>query len=71
MKVHLDGARAVERSRGAQGLEASLAAGFDSVMTCFRRSRDPGRRGLSGSKDFIAEARRVRKLFGGGIGRWA
>ncbi len=48
--------------------EASLAAGFDSVMTCFSKGlRAPVGSAVSGSKDFIAEARRVRKLFGGGM----
>ncbi len=48
--------------------EASLAAGFDSVMTCFSKGlRAPVGSAVSGSKDFVAEARRVRKLFGGGM----
>jgi threonine aldolase len=37
-------------------------------MTCFSKGlRAPVGSAVAGSKDFIAEARRVRKLFGGGM----
>src|SRR5512140_1424655 len=68
LKVHLDGARLWNAAAALDVTEASLAAGFDSVMTCFSKGlRAPVGSAVSGSKDFIAEARRVRKLFGGGM----
>jgi threonine aldolase len=68
LKVHLDGARLWNAAAALGVTEASLAAGFDSVMTCFSKGlRAPVGSAVSGSKDFIAEARRVRKLFGGGM----
>jgi len=68
VKVHLDGARLWNAAAALDVTEASLAAGFDSVMTCFSKGlRAPVGSAVSGSKDFIAEARRVRKLFGGGM----
>jgi threonine aldolase len=68
VKTHLDGAR-LWNAAAALGVPASaLAAGFDSVMTCFSKGlRAPVGSAVSGSKEFIAEARRVRKLFGGGM----
>ena len=68
LKVHLDGARLWNAAAALDVTEASLAAGFDSVMTCFSKGlRAPVGSAVAGSKDFIAEARRVRKLFGGGM----
>jgi threonine aldolase len=41
---------------------------FDSVSVCFSKGLGaPVGSALSGSKEFIARARRVRKLFGGGM----
>ena len=68
LKTHLDGARLWNAAAALGVSEASLAAGFDSVMTCFSKGlRAPVGSAVSGSKAFIAEARRVRKLFGGGM----
>ncbi len=68
LKVHLDGARLWNAAAALDVTEASLAAGFDSVMTCFSKGlRAPVGSAVAGSKDFVAEARRVRKLFGGGM----
>ncbi len=68
LKVHLDGARLWNAAAALGVTEASLAAGFDSVMTCFSKGlRAPVGSAVSGSKAFVAEARRVRKLFGGGM----
>jgi threonine aldolase len=68
ISVHLDGARLWNAAAALGVTEASLAAGFDSVMTCFSKGlRAPVGSAVSGSKDFVAEARRVRKLFGGGM----
>ncbi|HEY3348755.1 MAG TPA: GntG family PLP-dependent aldolase [Thermoanaerobaculia bacterium] len=68
IRVHLDGARLWNAAAALGVTEASLAAGFDSVMTCFSKGlRAPVGSAVSGSKEFVAEARRVRKLFGGGM----
>ncbi len=68
LKVHLDGARLWNAAAALGVPESTLAAGFDSVMTCFSKGlRAPVGSAVSGSKDFVAEARRVRKLFGGGM----
>src|SRR5450830_1792094 len=68
LATHLDGARLWNAAAALGVSEASLAAGFDSVMTCFSKGlRAPVGSAVAGSKAFIAEARRVRKLFGGGM----
>jgi threonine aldolase len=68
VKTHLDGARIWNAAAALDVTAASLAAGFDSVMTCFSKGlRAPVGSAVAGSKEFIAEARRVRKLLGGGM----
>ena len=48
--------------------ESVLASGFSSVMVCFSKGlRAPVGSAVAGSEAFVAEARRVRKLFGGGM----
>ncbi len=66
--AHLDGAR-LWNAAAARGVPvATLAAGFDSVMVCFSKGlRAPVGSAVAGSEAFVAEARRVRKLFGGGM----
>lgn len=68
LKVHLDGAR-IFNAAVALGTPAwRLAAGCDSVMFCLSKGlAAPVGSVLVGDEDFIAEARRVRKLFGGGM----
>lgn len=68
LAAHLDGAR-LWNAAAARGVPvATLAAGFDSVMVCFSKGlRAPVGSAVAGSKAFVAEARRVRKLFGGGM----
>jgi threonine aldolase len=68
LKAHLDGARLWNAAAALGVREATLAAGFDSVMVCYSKGlRAPVGSAVAGSRDFIAEARRVRKLFGGGM----
>jgi len=68
LKTHLDGARLWNAAAALGVPEATLAAGFDSVMVCYSKGlRAPVGSAVAGSRDFIAEARRVRKLFGGGM----
>jgi threonine aldolase len=66
--MHLDGAR-LWNAIVASGVPATeWARHFDSVSVCFSKGLGaPVGSALAGTKDFIAEARRVRKLFGGGM----
>lgn len=68
LKRHLDGAR-LWNAAAATGLsERELVAPFDSVSVCFSKGLGaPVGSILAGSEDFIREARRARKLFGGGM----
>ncbi len=66
--IHMDGARLFNAAVGL-GLPASdLAAEVDSVMFCLSKGlAAPVGSMLAGPRDFIAEARRARKLLGGGM----
>ncbi|MCC7358204.1 MAG: low-specificity L-threonine aldolase [Anaerolineales bacterium] len=68
LQVHLDGAR-LFNAAVAQGVSAAdLAEPADTVMFCLSKGLSaPVGSLLCGSKDFIAEARRNRKLVGGGL----
>ena len=69
LKVHLDGAR-LWNAAAALGVTESFARGRVRLRhgrASRRGSGRPSGSAVSGSKDFIAEARRVRKLFGGGM----
>lgn len=66
--VHLDGAR-LFNAAVARGLPASaLAAEVDSVQVCLSKGLSaPVGSILAGSREFITEAQRTRKLLGGGM----
>ncbi|MDZ5810001.1 GntG family PLP-dependent aldolase [Halorubrum sp. AD140] len=66
--VHLDGAR-VFNAAVALGVDASeLVAPVDSVTFCLSKGLGaPVGSILAGDEEFVEEARRVRKLFGGGM----
>ncbi|MGO8950216.1 MAG: low-specificity L-threonine aldolase [Ktedonobacterales bacterium] len=68
LPVHMDGARLFNAAI-ALGVPASeLAAPVDSVMFCLSKGLSaPVGSILAGSDDFIKEARRTRKLLGGGM----
>ncbi len=68
LMMHLDGAR-LWNAHIATGIAmADWAAPFDSVSVCFSKGLGaPVGSALVGPTDFIAKARRVRKLFGGAI----
>jgi threonine aldolase len=68
LPVHMDGAR-IFNAAVALGIPVSaLAAEVDSVMFCLSKGLSaPVGSLLVGSSEFIAEARRVRKLLGGGM----
>ncbi|HXB39681.1 MAG TPA: GntG family PLP-dependent aldolase [Bacteroidia bacterium] len=65
---HLDGARifnALEETKEAPGQSGKL---FDSISICLSKGLGtPAGSVLLGSENFIKEARRVRKTFGGGM----
>lgn len=66
--LHLDGAR-LWNAVVATGVPAGTwAAEFDTASVCFSKGLGaPVGSALAGPKDFIAKARRIRKLFGGGM----
>jgi threonine aldolase len=68
LKTHLDGARLFNASV-ASGLSLKeLADPFDSVSVCLSKGLGvPLGSCLVGTKEFVAKARRARKLFGGGM----
>lgn len=68
LPVHLDGARLFNAAVALGIPAARLAAEVDSVMFCLSKGLSaPVGSILAGPRDFIEEARRVRKLLGGGM----
>jgi threonine aldolase len=68
LATHLDGAR-LFNAAVASGIDAAAwAQHFDTVSICFSKGLGaPVGSALTGPRDLIAEARRHRKLFGGGM----
>jgi len=68
LAVHLDGAR-IHNAAAALGVPAAaIAAGCDTIMFCLSKGlAAPVGSLLVGDADTIDEARRVRKMFGGGM----
>ena len=66
--THLDGARLFNAVVASGVSIARASAPFDSVSICFSKGLGaPVGSVLVGTQDFIREARRARKLFGGGM----
>lgn len=66
--LHLDGARVFNAAVALEMPVAELVAPADSVMFCLSKGLSaPVGSMLAGSAPFIAEARRARKLLGGGM----
>ncbi len=66
--VHLDGARIFNAATALQRSVVDLTRNFDSVMFCLSKGLGaPVGSMLAGSRAFIDEARRVRKMLGGGM----
>ena len=66
--VHLDGARIFNASAASGYSVVELSAGCDSVMFCLSKGLGaPVGSMLVGSREFITEARTVRKMLGGGM----
>ncbi len=68
LKIHVDGAR-IFNSAAAQGIEArELAVDADSITFCLSKGlAAPVGSLVCGTKEFVAAARRARKVVGGGM----
>jgi threonine aldolase len=68
LKAHLDGARLFNAAVGGGRPARDVARFFDSVTVCFSKGLGcPAGAALVGSKEFIARARRWRKMAGGAM----
>jgi len=68
MRLHMDGARLWNAAVALGVPPADLVAEVDSVSVCFSKGLGaPVGSAVAGSADVIAEVRRNRKLFGGGM----
>lgn len=68
LPIHLDGARLFNAAAASGRPARELAAGFDSVMISLSKGLGaPAGSLLLGSAGFVLEARRVRKMLGGGM----
>ncbi len=68
LMMHLDGARLWNAIVATNIPAAEWASHFDSVSVCFSKGLGtPVGSALAGSRDFVKQARRIRKLFGGGM----
>jgi threonine aldolase len=68
LKVHLDGARLWHAAAAQEASLADLAWGADTVSVCLSKGLGaPMGSVLCGSRAIVEEARRVRKMLGGGV----
>jgi threonine aldolase len=68
LRLHVDGARIFNAATALGVSPAELAAPADSVAFCLSKGLGaPAGSLICGSRDFIEEARRVRKALGGGM----
>ncbi len=68
LSLHLDGARIFNAAVHFKTTAKELCAGFDSVSSCLSKGLGaPAGTVLLGGKDFIARARRARKILGGAM----
>jgi threonine aldolase len=68
LSIHLDGARIFNAAAHFQTTVKELCDGFDSVSSCLSKGLGaPAGTVLVGHKDFIARARRARKILGGAM----
>lgn len=68
LPLHLDGARLLNAIVATGVNPATYATNFDSISVCLSKGLGaPVGSVLIGTKDFIKKARRVRKVFGGGM----
>src|SRR5438874_13066996 len=68
LSTHLDGARVFNAAAHLKTTARELCAGFDSVSSCLSKGLGaPAGTVLLGKKDFIARAKRARKILGGAM----
>jgi threonine aldolase len=68
LPVHLDGARIFNAALALETTAAEIARPFDSVMFCLSKGLGaPVGSIIAGKREFIEEARNMRKLLGGGM----
>jgi threonine aldolase len=68
IKLHLDGARLWNASVATGLAEAELAGPFDTVSVCFSKGLGaPVGSAICGTNDAVRDARRYRKMLGGGM----
>jgi threonine aldolase len=68
LAIHLDGARIFNAATAQDMKVKELCAGFDSVSSCLSKGLGaPAGTLLLSGKSFIEEARRARKILGGGM----
>jgi threonine aldolase len=68
LKLHMDGARLYNAIVAKRYTTKQIGALCDSISVCFSKSLGaPVGSVLIGSKEFIRKARRIRKVFGGGM----
>jgi threonine aldolase len=68
LKVHLDGARLWHASVALSVPPAALTVGVDTVQVCLCKALGAPVGGMvGGTSAFVEEARRVRKMLGGGV----
>ncbi|MGB3442952.1 MAG: GntG family PLP-dependent aldolase [Actinophytocola sp.] len=68
LRVHLDGARLWHASVALSVPPAALTVGVDTVQVCLSKGLGAPMGGLvGGTSAFVQEARRVRKMLGGGV----
>ncbi len=68
LKLHLDGARLWNAAVATGQRESELAAPFDTVSVCFSKGLGaPVGSALCASRALVEEARRFRKMLGGGM----
>ncbi|MCP2166171.1 threonine aldolase family protein [Goodfellowiella coeruleoviolacea] len=68
LRVHLDGARLWNAAVALGRPPAALAEGVDTVQVCLSKGLGaPVGSVVAGSAEFVVEARRVRKMLGGGV----
>lgn len=68
LPLHLDGARIFNALEESKDIARNYSTYFDSISVCFSKGLGaPVGSALLGSTDFIAKARRYRRLLGGGM----
>jgi threonine aldolase len=68
LRVHLDGARLWHAAVALGVPPATLTVGVDTVQVCFSKGLGaPVGSAVAGSAEFVEQARRVRKMLGGGV----